>query len=230
MYRNAHWYVLSLFVLIFAGFFKTYFAKLPTTDVMHHLHAVTAIGWMVLVVLQSYFVTHGRASWHRAFAKLSFVILPMLMITGLFMVYDILTRDPLKPGGPATLFAFADLNSLFYLMVLYSMGIVYRRHVCQHQRFMVSTVFVLFPPAVGRIFLFYIPFSWTASLILAGIYLFSLVIVAVLMIRDWLDERALYFAYGFSFVYFLIAAVISPFLRDYAPWYRFCLWFTGQLH
>ncbi|MGD8379458.1 MAG: hypothetical protein PVJ40_10570 [Gammaproteobacteria bacterium] len=230
MYRNAHRYVLSLFIIVFAGFFKTYFSRLPSADLAHHLHAATAIAWMVLVVLQSYFITHGRTGWHRTFAKLSFVILPMLLITGLVMVYDILTRSPLTPGNSNSLFAFADFSSLLYLLILFAMGIAYRRDVRQHQRFMISTVFVLFPPALGRVFLFYVPLDWTVPLVLAAIYLFSLAIVVVLIVRDWLDEKTLYFAYGFSFAYFLVAASISPLLRHYVPWYHFCLWYTGQLH
>jgi len=99
MYRHAHWYVLALFLLVFAGFFKTYFSKLGQTDLIRHIHAATAIGWMTLLVVQSYAITHGKASWHRAFAKLSFLLVPLLTITGLFMIHIMLARHPLQLGS-----------------------------------------------------------------------------------------------------------------------------------
>jgi len=227
MYAHAHWYVLSLFIVVFAGFFHTYFAKLSSTDLIHHLHAITAIGWMVLVVLQSWFITHGRAKWHRAFAKLSFFILPMLVITGLFMVHAILAREPIKIGNPGVIFAFADLTSLVYLAMYYVMAIVYRRDVAQHQRFMLATVLVVFPPALGRVLLQQVPLHWSVGGVLAAIYVFSEIIVIVLLVRDWRRERTVYYAYGFASVYFLFEIVVWPFLIHYQPWYRFCSWYLG---
>lgn len=227
MYRHAHWYVLSLFIVVFAGFYQTYFSRLGSTDLIHHLHAITAIGWMLLVVLQSWFITHGRAHWHRALAKLSFVILPMLVITGWFVVYAMLARQPVEPGNPFVMFAFADMTSLFYLVMYYAMAIVYRRDVAQHQRFMLATVLVVFPPALGRVLLQQVPLHWTVGWVLAAIYLASEIIIVVLLVRDWRRERTVYFAYGFAGVYFLSEIFIWPFLEHYQPWYDFCSWFLG---
>lgn len=228
MYRHAHGYVLLLFVVVFAGFFRSYFSRLGTTNLIHHLHAITAIAWLVLVAAQSWFVTHGRAHWHRAFAKLSFFILPMLVVTGLFVVHAMLARQPIRLGNPYVMFAFADLASLFYLVMYYAMAIVYRRDVSQHRRFMLATVLVVFPPALGRVLLQQVPLRWTASRVLAAIYLFSEIIVIVLLVPDWRRHRKVYYAYGFAFAYFLSQRVIWPLLTDYRPWYRFCMWFLGQ--
>lgn len=228
IYRHAHWYVLSLFIVVFAGFFRTYFSRLGSTDLIHHLHAITAIGWMLLVVLQSWFITHGRARWHRAFAKLSFFILPMLVITGLFVVHAMLAHQPIRPGNPFVMFAFADLTSLVYLLMYYVMAIVYRRDPSQHQRFMLATVLVVFPPALGRVLLQQVPLHWTVGEVLAAIYLVSDLIIVVLLARDWRRERTVYYAYGFAGVYFLFEIVVWPFLAHYRPWYDFCTWFLGR--
>ena len=71
-YRHAHVYVLALFLVVFAGFFKTYFTRLGQAGFLQHLHAATAIGWMGLLVAQSWTISHGRVILHRALAKLSF--------------------------------------------------------------------------------------------------------------------------------------------------------------
>lgn len=227
MYRHAHWYVLALFLLVFAGFFKTYFTKLGQTDLIRHIHAATAIGWMTLLVVQSYAITHGKVSWHRAFAKLSFVLVPLLTITGLIMVHIMLARHPLRLGSAWTLRAFADFVALLYFVVQYTMGIVYRRDVRQHQRFVLATVFALFPPALGRVIGLDLALRlgpW--NLVINHFIGFS--VVAWLLIRDWRKERTVYFAYGLALAFFTLLLVSDPILLHNTDWYHFCLWYGGQ--
>lgn len=226
MYRRAHLYVLALFLVVFAGFFRTYFSRLGQAGAWQHLHAATAIGWLSLLVAQSYAITHGRASWHRAMAKLSFVMVPVLVITGLVMVHRMLGRHPLTLGSSWTLRAFADFTSLTYFVIQYAMGIVYRRDVHQHQRFMLATVFALFPPAMGRIIGVDLALRlgpWNMALN----HCIGALVVVVLLISDWRRERTVYFAYGLALAFFLFLLASVPMLLHAPDWYGFCLWFGG---
>lgn len=227
MYRHAHVYVLALFLVVFAGFFKTYFTRLGQAGFLQHLHAATAIGWMGLLVAQSWAISHGRVTWHRALAKLSFVMVPLLVVTGLVMVHVMLSRHPLAPGSSWTLRTFADFVALSYLVIQYAMGIVYRRDVRQHQRFMLATVFALFPPAMGRVIGLDLGLRlgpWNMAINHA----IGALVVVVLLVRDWRRERTVYFAYGLALAFFLVLLVSIPLLLHAPGWYRFCLWYGGK--
>ena len=227
IYRHAHWYVLSLLLVVFAGFFKTYFTRLSSTDLIHHLHAATAIGWILLLAAQSYAIAHGRMAWHRSIAKLAFILLPLLIVTGLFVLHAMLARHPLQRGSVVTHRAFADFASLLFLVTQFSMGIVFRRDVRQHQRFMTATVFALFPPALARVIGLDLALRLGPWNLVIN-HAVGLVIVAMLLVRDWRRERCIYFAYGYSLAFFMVLMASVPLLMHNNDWFQFCRWFAGQ--
>lgn len=229
MYRHAHLYVLASLVVVFAGFFKTYFTRLTDTDLIHHLHAATAIAWILLVAAQSYAITHGRSSWHRSMAKLAFVLLPLLVLTGLFVLHAMLADKPFQLGGVTTHRAFADFVSLLFITTQFCMGIVFRRDVRQHQRFMLATVFALFPPAMGRVIGIDLALRLGPWNLVIN-HTVGLLIVAALLIRDWRREHCIFFAYGYALAFFLALLASVPLLMHDTAWYRFCLWVAGRGH
>ena len=220
IYRHAYIYIALIFIFIFVGFFPDYFSRLGKTDLIHHIHAIFAMMWMVLVVTQTYLIGHDNVHWHRRLGKLSFVLAPLLVITALEMVHIALTRgtNPLILGDGRIALAYIDVGLLVYFVLFYTLAIVNRKDFRRHQRFMVSTAFVVIPPALGRIPFFYMYpghlSAWRAEFYAV---IFIEIVLLVLLYNDW-RKNQLYFAYGFSFLFFLFLLVTAQWSLSWHWW------------
>ncbi len=226
LYRHAYIYIALIFIFIFVGFFPDYFSRLGKTDLVHHIHAVFAMLWMVLVVTQTWLIGHDNVRWHRRLGKSSFVLAPMLVITALDMVHLALGRGttPLKLGDGRIALAYIDISLLLYFVLFYTLAIVNRRDFRKHQRFMVATAFVVIPPALGRIPFFYM-FPGRLSAWMSEFYavIFIEMVLLVLLYNDWRKNK-LYFAYGFSFLFFLFVLITAHMSLSWSWWLHFSHW------
>ncbi|HKI46217.1 MAG TPA: hypothetical protein VKA08_12875 [Balneolales bacterium] len=229
IYRHAYIYIAGIFLFIFVGFFPDYFSRLGKTDLIHHIHAVFAMLWMVLVVTQTYLIGRDNVQWHRRLGKLSFVLAPMLVITALDMVHLALGRGttPLTLGDGRIALAYIDISLLLYFILFYILAIVNRRDFRKHQRFMVSTAFVVIPPALGRIPFFYMyPGHLSAWMSEFYAVIFIEIVLLILLYNDWRKNK-LYFAYGFSFLFFLFVLVTAHMSLSWHWWLHFSRWLAG---
>jgi len=229
MYRHAYIYIALIFVFIFIGFFPDYFSRLGKTDLIHHTHAFFAMLWMVLVVTQTWLISHDNVQWHRRLGKLSFVVAPALVVTALEMVHLALGRgsNPLKLGDGRIALAYIDIGLLFYFILFYALAIANRRDFRRHQRFMVSTAFVVIPPALGRIPFFYMfpghLSAWRGEFIAV---IFIEVVILILLYNDWRKNK-LYFAYWFSFLFFLFQLLTAQWSLSWSWWLDISRWLAG---
>jgi len=229
IYRRAYIYIALIFIFIFVGFFPDYFSRLGKTDLVHHIHAIFAMFWMVLVVTQTYLIGHDNVEWHRRLGKLSFVLAPMLVVTALDMVHLALGRGTtsLSLGDGRIALAYIDVGLLVYFVLFYSLAIVNRKEFRKHQRFMVSTAFVVIPPALGRIPFFYM-FPGHLSAWMSEFYavIFIEIVVLILLYNDWRKNK-LYFAYGFSFLFFLFLMITAHMSLSWHWWLNFSRFLAG---
>ncbi|HKJ34050.1 MAG TPA: hypothetical protein VKA34_19625 [Balneolales bacterium] len=220
IYRHAYIYIALIFIFIFVGFFPDYFSRLGKTDLIHHIHAIFAMMWMVLVVTQTYLIGHDNVLWHRRLGKLSFVLALMMLITALDMVHLALGRGtaPLKLGDGRIALGYIDISLLVYFILFYTLAIINRRDFRKHQRYMVSTAFVVIPPALGRIPFFYMYpghlSAWRAEFYAV---IFIEIVVLILLYNDW-RKKKLYFAYCFSFLFFLLVLVTAQLSLSWHWW------------
>lgn len=227
IYRRAYIWIALIFVFIGVGFFPSYFSRLSETDLAHHIHAVIGISWMLLVLAQTYLIGHGGVRWHRRAGVLSFVLAPLLVITGIYMTQLNLADGHLELGDGRLGLAYENVGLLLYFSLFYALAIIHRHDFRRHQRYMVCTAFVAIPPAVARIPVFYLPrgsiMVWKADLL--SVVLIE-AIVAVLLLNDWRKGK-LYFAYAFTFIFFFIQIVTTHLFLTWHPWLAFCHWLAG---
>ena len=86
-YRKAWIYVLVLLVLTFVAFWPGYFSKLTDKKLAHHYHAVSAVLWMILAIVQSWTVHNNRLAMHRKFALSIFLLFPFFLVAGMWVIH-----------------------------------------------------------------------------------------------------------------------------------------------
>ncbi|CAN5540476.1 hypothetical protein BH09PSE4_BH09PSE4_20620 [soil metagenome] len=173
------WFVVAFAVTVF-GFWPTTVGSFGPPDAIRITHGVFAVGWMLLLIAQSWLIGRRYRTLHRWLGWSSLIMVPGLVITALIVLRDALRLD--TPFGVPLLLTvvWVDLWSLTLLVLLYVAALYYRRRVFLHSRLMASTVFVALLPALGRAYGMNIPALgglggalhlsfWTVEIVLIGL-------------------------------------------------------------
>lgn len=217
-YTHAWLYFLLAMAIIIAGFFPSFFNQLHQTDLLHHIHGMSATAWLLLLVIQPFLYSRNQISLHRKLGKLSFVLVPLLLFGGVKMVQLMISRQSEYPPLEAFRLSFIDVLSMIAFVAFYVMAIYHRSSTGLHARYMASTVILLIPPGLTRLLL-RMPGvdSFTKGLNIN----FILIEIALLLLL--LDDRKRDGA--FSRPYLIVTAVIVflhatlPFARNW-PWWQ----------
>ena len=177
--KNLYWaFVLALAVTVF-GFLPTTVGRFGPPDTIRIVHGLFASGWMVLLIVQSWLIGHRHNRIHRWLGWTSVIIAPGTVITALIVLLTSQGQGHFPPDLLLTL-DWIDLWSLALFSGLYVAGILNRRVMSLHSRYLGSTIFVVLIPALGRAYGMNIPALdglngalhpsfWTVELILIGL-------------------------------------------------------------
>lgn len=153
-YRHAHWYLAG--VLAFAGvaFWPQYLSQIGSVPAQMHMHGVTATLWVLMLIAQSWTIYHDNRSLHRTLGTLSLVLFPLFLMGGSTIFLGMAQRY--VEGSPfhamyAPNLAWLDFVGVAGVAYLYYEALRNRRKVHPHSRYMLATVFFLFPPIFGRL-------------------------------------------------------------------------------
>ena len=139
------WLVL---VLIFIGFYKTYFGLFPSFDgikKIHHFHALMFLCWVAFLIVQPILIRKKQITWHRMVGKASYVLVPLLLISVALVVQN----EQLRMKNLMNLtFVFSDMS---FFLLMYGLAIYNIPRTPFHLRYMVMTILPFINPAVGRI-------------------------------------------------------------------------------
>jgi hypothetical protein len=225
-YAHAHWYVLAALGAVVLGFWPSFFRPLDGGTPLRNVHGITSTLWYVALMLQSWLMSRGNVKWHRRVAVLVVALLPVLVVSALASTRIMLTSSPLPP--PLRPFiAYLDFTLVALLVALFALGLLNRRVPPAHKRYMVSTVFIGFPPALAR---YYIRLIGPAALPFGGIHLAFFTVELLLVIAivvDWRMGERRRWAYPISLATFVaIQALMIP-LSSTDGWLAFSRWFAA---
>lgn len=166
-YHNLGYWFLLFVVLVIAGFYTTYFTRLaePMPGIIH-IHFVLMTLWLLLLIAQPFLIKFKKLSWHRSLGKASYILVPLLLITGFLLIRNEYYRNleglnqavlagelQLSPAEISKQVAATPIG-LFYLTwfgVFYGLAIRNRRQSPKHARYMLATALTLTGPTVDRI-------------------------------------------------------------------------------
>jgi len=161
-YRRANYFMAFVLVVLVTGFWKSYFRPLADVPTAFHVHAFTALSWVLLLMLQNWAIHSGRRRLHRIGGMLSMFLFPFL-ITGFVMIINVSAAGYVANENPTARFlgpSFA-LSMLFAILayaVLHFQALRNRRNVRLHAGYMLTTPLVLFESPFSRVLLSYLPF------------------------------------------------------------------------
>jgi hypothetical protein len=152
MYKNAVFYFTGLLFVLVAGFWTSYFSRLGS-DISfgQHFHGISMMLWMIMLIIQAWFIRSGKRPIHRTIGRWSFLLAPLVVISGFFVVIDNIAgqKIPYTQGG-LSIFWFGIFLAVMFAAV-YFLAIRHRKDMQLHQRYMAATALVFMVPGLGRL-------------------------------------------------------------------------------
>ena len=158
-YRNIGYILLSFVPIFVAGFWIPYFAQIPHFDTSItaavHAHAVLLFGWLGLLVVQPLLIRRGAFTIHRVLGKLSYVLMPLVVLSALAMIWKEY-HEKLSEGASAAIARDAEFLFVTQLLLLgtlycFSIAYVWKHKIGAHMRCMICIALVLLPAGLARV-------------------------------------------------------------------------------
>jgi hypothetical protein len=214
-YKSLHlWMLLPLIIMQF-GIFHDYWGDFATNAWSVHIHYWTGTIWYLYLIIQPYFATHGQMSKHRTNGIIGMFIAGGVCLTALSMMNRDIVNANLSASmperfGPFQPWFFYGVASVEIVMMTafgfaVIKSIIHRRQIENHSWWLISTVFLIMMPALGRGLQFLLP----RLDIMIPLYITQGIIIAMLLIWAWkfgkLKHPATFLALGVNiFILFLV--------------------------
>jgi hypothetical protein len=185
-YKSDYFFYTLAFVVMMLGFWTSFFMKLGSTQFGHLVHGVSATLWMLVPIVQAWLITHNRDEWHRRFGKFALLLVPIVVISGFYVVRLMILREPnLAPLSAK--FALLDTFSMIFFVTVIVLAIrnIRRGNIERHSQYMACSVLVVLEPAIERVFVYFVlgANDFETALMLAMISVE--VIVAIVIFISW---------------------------------------------
>ena len=190
-----------------------------------HIHYWTGTIWYLYLIIQPYYATHGKMEKHRTNGIIGMFLAGGVCFTALSMMYrDIQSVQnamefperfgPFKPYffyGVAAL----EIPMIIAFGVAVIMSIIKRKQLHEHAWWLISTVFIIMMPALGRgiqnVFIIAQIDKWPEIEIIFPTYITQAIIIAMILITakiyNKIKHPATYLAVGINIMCCFIAPI-----------------------
>lgn len=168
LFPNTTAFLLLLLPFVLVGFWPGYWVKLPgPIDTIIHVHTALMMGWVLLGIVQPFLILKKKVKWHIVLGKVSYVLMPLLLASGYFLVkfryYRMLDRINGDVASGKVQFTTEQvfttaahtvrLGLVYFLLLafLYGLAVVNRKRFLQHATYMFAAILTVLGPAVDRI-------------------------------------------------------------------------------
>lgn len=157
LYQRSVIYLIAFFGFALFAFWSNYFSILgQPMSFYFHFHGIFMILWCLMLIAQALLIRTKKYSIHTVIGKTSYLIFPLLILSTLLLIHATVRKSPEVNLG--TYFSMALMfNATVVLVIIYGLGIFFRKDRLTHARYMVCTIFPLFTPVTDRIIYKYIP-------------------------------------------------------------------------
>jgi DMSO reductase anchor subunit len=237
-YNLGYWFLLYI-VLVFAGFYSSYFTIFfePKKPIIHTHFALMSL-WIILLIIQPFLIKFKRLRLHRLLGKGSYFLFPLVALSGYQMIrfsyYNILfdhdtqVKLALQDLNAEQLNAFAasfQAIAIFYLslfILFYSLAIIYRKKSNIHARFILASALTLLGPTVDRIIFFGFGMQMLPGSLPIELVAFAIadLVLALLLFKDYRNRRPTR-ALAISLSIYVIGQALYFTLPQTAAWSSF---------
>jgi hypothetical protein len=198
-YKNLYKWMIIPMVLMQFGIFQDYWGDFFENAWSVHIHYWTGTVWYIYLIIQPFYATHGKMNIHRTNGIIGMFLAGGVCITAFSMLHrDIVTTqnamllpDRFGPFEPWFFFGVAAVEIpmiiAFGLAVIKS--IISRKSLEDHAWWLISTVFIIMMPALGRgIQNIYVGMNindWPNIDIMTPIYFTQIIIIGLVLLAAW---------------------------------------------
>ncbi len=159
-YKTLHIWMILPMIVMQMGIFRDYWGDFSENAWSVHIHYWTGTIWYVYLIIQPYFATHGQISQHRTNGIIGMFLAGGVCLTALSMMHRdiettqkaLATPEQFGPFQPWFFFGVAAVEivmmTAFGFAILKS--IIHRKEIENHAWWLISTVFIIMMPALGR--------------------------------------------------------------------------------
>lgn len=221
-FANLHKWMVFTFVVMQLGIFRDYWGDFANKAWSVHIHYWTGSVWYAFLIVQPYFATHGQISRHRTNGIIGMFLAGGVCLTALSMMHrDIATAEKALAApeqfGPFQPWFFMGVAAVEIVMIVafgfaVVKSILHRKQLEDHAWWLISTVFIILMPALGRgIQNVYIGMHIKEMPnvdIMLPIYFTQMLIIGMLLVGAWnyakLKHPATFLALGVNLFIFLL--------------------------
>jgi len=218
------WMIIPMVVMQF-GIFKDYWGDFSDNAWSVHIHYWAGTIWYLYLIIQPYYATHGKLDKHRTNGIIGMFLAGGVCITALSMMHrDVVSTqnaleapDRFGPFQPWFFFGVIVVEIVMMTAFGYAVlkSIIHRKNIEDHAWWLVSTVFIIMMPALGRgIQNIHVQLNiedWPDIDIMRSIYFTQLLIMGMLVVASWkygkLKHPATYLAIGVNLFIFLLEPI-----------------------
>lgn len=144
-------WIWALLALAVAGFWPSYVRRFGQADAVTHLHAALMLSWFAMLFVQPWLVRTRRMALHRQIGRLSYGLVPLLLVTCLWLSRIRMGAATPEGVGFQSFILYLAVAASAIFLLSWALAIVHRRDTALHARYMVGTALTLIDPALARL-------------------------------------------------------------------------------
>ena len=221
-YKEIWKWMIVPMVIMQLGIFMDYWGDFSENAWSVHIHYWTGTAWYLFLIVQPYFATHNQIERHRTIGIIGMFLAGGVCVTALSMLHrDIVSAqhaaEQPERFGPFQPWFFMGVAAVEIVMMTafgYAVikSIIHRKEIENHSWWLMSTVFIIMMPALGRgIQLAYVALNADKMPnldIMFPLYITEFVILGLLLLSAWrfntLRHPATYLAVAVNVFNFLL--------------------------
>ena len=225
--RLIYFFIFLLLISI-GGFYKTYLVKFPNFDGFtwaHHFHGAVMLTWVLMLIAQPIFIRTKNFRLHSIVGKASYFVFPLLILSFFLVARAGYFRNIKTAGEVEALAGMTNgIADIFYISILYGLGIYYKKKTSYHLRFFACIGLMILGPGLGRFMIAVCDLPFIAVPIMIGmIALFTL----GWMITDIINKRS---AFPLAVFLAIIAITFIVVPNSHSAWWQaFAKWIALHL-
>ncbi len=224
-YKTLHIWMILPMIVMQMGIFRDYWGDFSENAWSVHIHYWTGTIWYIYLIIQPYFATHGRIAQHRTNGIIGMFLAGGVCLTALSMMHRdiettqkaLATPEQFGPFQPWFFFGVAAVEIVMMTAFGFAIikSIIHRKEIENHAWWLISTVFIIMMPALGRgIQNVYVGMhikEFPNINIIPPIYYTQILIIGMILIGAWkygkLKHPATFLALGVNLFNFMLEPI-----------------------
>jgi len=229
------WVAVCIFLIIFAGFARTYYLKTlfgtPALTLLLHLHGLIFTLWFVLFFIQVRLVARRRVDLHRRLGVLGAVMAPLAACVAIAVAFHVGRRRYLTNPASLTVLSVRplalDFGSSLTFAVFVAAALYFRRRSDIHKRLMVLASCGLLLPGMGRL-LEVIPLHFLHAGGLWEMIGFTEITPVVCILYDTIKHRRLHPGFAWGGLALMSSLPLFMVIGSTNVWLNFMKWLLSR--